>query len=313
MASVDYPCRLPGVLVNSNGYSSKNRVRRNSLESGPPIYVLEDDDGYEMFDVTWSFDALEVQVFRNWYRWLITSGSRLFNIDLMVDGWDGEKQTKTLECYFDGVPSYTQNGRRWMVSTTLLAIKEQTLDECDGITLVSAYSAFDYGGASGGLNAAFSDVDEATNSLISAWDTTPSTPPGITCTSNYYESGYWQGAGLGTGASWSGSVWEKGSFNPAIILDEDGTFGNWVAGYTPTTMYITASDSESRTFTVSLLDQSLVEIITSSPTINLTPTPQSFEFTLDFTGLSDIENLSMATTGPNTGSIIISCIQFEPE
>tara|TARA_R110002020_G_scaffold475207_3_gene709092 strand:+ start:97 stop:993 length:897 start_codon:yes stop_codon:yes gene_type:complete len=137
-------------------------------------------------------------------------------------------------------------------------------------------------------------------------------PSGITCTSNYYESGYWQGAGLGTGASWSGSVWEKGSFNPAIILDEDGTFGNWVAGYTPTKMYITASDSESRTFTVSLLDQSLVEIITSSPTINLTPTPQSFEFTLDFTGLSDIENLSMATTGPNTGSITISCIQFDP-
>jgi len=142
MADIDFPCGLPGVLVNSNGYSSSNRVRRNDLQSGPPIFVLESDDGYELFDVAWSFSGLDNQVFRNWFRYVAGSGSKLFNIELWVEGFDGTKQTKTHECYFDGPPSYVQNGRRWMVSATLLAIEEQIMDECDAISLINVYNGF---------------------------------------------------------------------------------------------------------------------------------------------------------------------------
>ncbi|MCK4621333.1 MAG: immunoglobulin domain-containing protein [Desulfuromonadales bacterium] len=129
-ADIDYPCHLPGVLVNSNGYQSSERTRPNDLSSGPPLFVLEDDDGYEMFDVAWSFDAAQIQSFRNWYRFITASGSRLFNIELWIDGYDGIKQTRTHECYFLGTPHPVQNGRKWHVSATLVAIEEKGTDEC---------------------------------------------------------------------------------------------------------------------------------------------------------------------------------------
>lgn len=129
-AKIDYPCHLPGVLVNSNGYQSSERVANNPLSSGAPLFGLKDDDGYELFDVAWSFDAAELQSFRNWYRFTTTSGSRLFNIELWVDGYDGIKQTRIHECYFLGTPHPVQNGRRWHVSATLLAIEEKGTDKC---------------------------------------------------------------------------------------------------------------------------------------------------------------------------------------
>lgn len=163
-ADVDYPCALPGALVTANNYRSKSRVRRNDLASGPPIYQLEDDSGYEVFNVSWSFSAGQVQVFRNWFRCDLASGSRLFNIGLMVDGaaTKGGRQTVLHSCYFDGVPEYTQRDRRWSVSATLLAIREEAVDCCSNLP-----ELFDgFGGALGGAIDAFIDI----------WPPTPPEP-----------------------------------------------------------------------------------------------------------------------------------------
>lgn len=163
MASIDYPCRLPGVLVNSNSYQNKDLVRRNDLQSGPPIFRLESDDGWVAFDVAWKFSELENQVFRNFHKNVLVNGSKLFNIELWVDGFDGTKQTKTHECYFDGVPQFKQNGRRWIVGATLIAIEPQILDECDGISLVNSYNAFE------DVNAAILSMDDVINTLEDLW------------------------------------------------------------------------------------------------------------------------------------------------
>lgn len=165
MALIDYPCRLPLVLVNSNALSPKNVVRRNDLQSGPPIFQREDDDVFVLFNVAWKFDAIQMQVFQNWFRSTIASGSKLFNIELWVDGFDGTKQTKTHECYFDGAYQQAQNQKRWTVTATLLAIKEQVLDECDGISLVNAYNGFEYDA----LDVAIADMDSVIVLLEDLW------------------------------------------------------------------------------------------------------------------------------------------------
>ena len=164
MAAIDFPCNLPGVLVNSNSYSPKDRVRRNDLQSGPPIFQLDDDDGFVLFKVSWRFSAIENQVFRNFHRNTLASGSKLFNVELWVDGDNGIKQTKTHECYFDGVPQYQQNGKRWVVSATLLSIEEEILSECDGISLVNAFDGFDFN-----LDVAIADMDSAIVLLEDLW------------------------------------------------------------------------------------------------------------------------------------------------
>ena len=163
MAAIDYPCKLPGVLVNSNSYRNQDTVRRNDLQSGPPIFRLESEDEWVLFDVSWRFSALEVQVFRNFHKNVLANGSKLFNIELMVDGFDGTKQTKTHECYFDGSPQFSQNGLRWMVSATLLAIDPIILDECDGISLVNAFNGFE------DVNAAIISMDDVINTLEDLW------------------------------------------------------------------------------------------------------------------------------------------------
>jgi hypothetical protein len=164
MASIDYPCRLPGVLVNSNALSPKNVVRRNDLQSGPPLFIREDDDAYVMFNVAWKFSAIEMQVFSNWFKGTLARGSKLFNIDLMIDGFDGIKQTKTHECYFDGVYQQSQTGKRWTVTATLLSIQEETLGECDAISLVNAFNGFDYP-----LDQAILDLDGSIKLMEDLW------------------------------------------------------------------------------------------------------------------------------------------------
>jgi len=163
MADIDYPCALPGVLVNSNSYTNQDVVRRNNLQSGPPIFRLESDDGWVMFDVAWRFSALEVQVFRSFHKYTLANGSKLFNIELMVDGDDGTKQTKTHECFFDGAFKANQVGRRWTISATLLAIEPNILDECQGLSLVAAFNGFD------DLNASIANIDKSITLFEDLW------------------------------------------------------------------------------------------------------------------------------------------------
>ena len=161
MTDIDYPCRLPGFLVNGNSYRPKARTRRNELQAGPPIFVLEDDSGYVAFNVRTSLSALEMQVFRNFFRHTIASGSKSFNVELMVEGFDGTKNTLTHECYFDeSAYDASQNGRRWSVSATLIAIGEEIINECEGESLVNFHSGIGYN-----INKAIEDFNDLSLAL----------------------------------------------------------------------------------------------------------------------------------------------------
>ena len=130
MASESYPASLPGVLVQSNAYSPQSVVRRNELQAGAPTFRLVSDTAYEMFDVMWSFSASEMQLFDGWHKWGLRSGSKSFDIELMVYGFNGTKNTRTHECYFaDGTFKSVQAGARWHVSASLLSIVRETDSE----------------------------------------------------------------------------------------------------------------------------------------------------------------------------------------
>lgn len=144
MADISFPCNIPGALVVANASRLESVVRRNDLSSGPPLFILEDDDKYQTFSVTWSFSAVEKQVFDNWFKYSTLSGSKLFNIELMIDGAEGGKNTKTHECYFDGTYQVSQTSKRWRISATLISIEQQILDECLGPSLVAIHDGFDY-------------------------------------------------------------------------------------------------------------------------------------------------------------------------
>jgi hypothetical protein len=139
----DYPCCLPGVLVAGDAYSPDSRAARNSLDTGPLAYGEQYDGGGVMFDVAWSYNALENQTFRNWFHVLLAHGAHLFNIELWVDGWDGVKHTRLHECRFDDVPDWQLHGDRWRVSATLRSIKEVGIfDECDAVSLATVNGGF---------------------------------------------------------------------------------------------------------------------------------------------------------------------------
>ena len=142
-AAHTYPCCLPGVLVASDAYSPDSRAARNSLGTGPLAYDEQYDGGGVLFDVAWSYNALENQTFYNWYFMALDWGARLFNIELWVDGWDGTKHTRLHECYFDGPPDWQLHGDRWRVSATLRSIEEVgVFDECDAESLASITDGF---------------------------------------------------------------------------------------------------------------------------------------------------------------------------
>lgn len=137
-----YPLTLPHVLINSNGYSPQQLVHAKDVSYGAPVFRKKYDDGWLMFNVAFSFSESEKQTFTDWYKSTIKRGSLSFVIGLMVDGFNGSGNTLLHECYMQGPPKYTQNGTRWSVSATLLAIKYRGLDECDSITLVNSFNVF---------------------------------------------------------------------------------------------------------------------------------------------------------------------------
>ena len=163
MAAIDYPSKLPGVLVNSNGFSFKRVTVRNDLRAGAPIFERRDDDAYVLFNVAWSLDGLEVQVFQNFYKYTLERGSKLFNIELYIDGFNGIKRTQTHECFFEAEPQYQQNQKRWSVSARLIAITDALLGEAEGPSLVAAFEAFE------DLNAALVSINGIIVQLEDTW------------------------------------------------------------------------------------------------------------------------------------------------
>jgi len=153
-----YPCALPGVLVNSNGFSPQSLVRNNSVQNGPLRFRLQADSGWVGFNVAWSFNELQCQVFKNFHRHVLVNGSKSFTVGLKVpDGLIDH------ECYIQGVPNYNQIGKRWSVSATLLAIRDEGLDVCDGLSLVAVFDGFK------SPNLAITQMDDVITELENLW------------------------------------------------------------------------------------------------------------------------------------------------
>lgn len=132
----NFPASLPGILAASNKRKPQNLVKRNEVQSGPPVFRLESDNGWVLFDVAWVFKPEDMQVFEGWERYLLRQRSRSFLIDIPVDSMH---TLRTHECYFETVPTRTQHTRFWMVTATLLAVEQQTVteDEADQLVILS--------------------------------------------------------------------------------------------------------------------------------------------------------------------------------
>lgn len=143
MADIDYPLSLPGVLLASHSAQGKDLVRRNDLQSGPPVFRLQDFSGWVSFSVAWQYNAAQAQLFRNWFRWTLAEGSKLFNIDLPIENTNIVNGLTSYECYFNGRYSQSVSGTGWIFTAELLAIEEQTLSQEAGESLPVIYNGFE--------------------------------------------------------------------------------------------------------------------------------------------------------------------------
>lgn len=132
-----YPCKLPLPLVSGFSFSDQELTVFNELDSGPPVARLKSDEGYSMFDARFSFNQLEMQVFRSWFRNTIKHGSKTFTIGLNIDGGTTEHT-----CYMRN-PQYTLNAKRWQVSTKLISLQFKELNDCDTESLTNAFNGFE--------------------------------------------------------------------------------------------------------------------------------------------------------------------------
>ena len=153
-----YPCALPGVLINSNAMTPQQLTRNNDVQNGPLRVRLQADSGWLQFNVSWSFNELQTQVFKNWYRHRLVNGSKSALIELRVP--DGLIEH---EVYFIGVPNYNQAGKRWIVSAVILAVRDEGLDECDGESLINMFEVFEQ------PNLAITQIDDAIKTLETLW------------------------------------------------------------------------------------------------------------------------------------------------
>ena len=136
-------------------------VRGNSTQNGPLRVRLQADSGWVGFNVAWKYSELEAQVFDNWYIHTLAKGSKSFIIKLKVAGGLLEH-----ECYFNPdaePPSPNQVGKRWFVSGAIIAISRAGLDECDGLSLINMFNAFEQ------PNLAIVQLDAAILELEALW------------------------------------------------------------------------------------------------------------------------------------------------
>jgi len=138
-AAVDYPCTLPTPLAAQFSNSEQLHWRRNDVQNGPPRYEHLTDSRPTLFSVGWSFDAMQLQSFEAWYRTIVNFGSTPFNIDLAVGGG-----IKAHECYFDKSYDVTKAGKRWIVTTVLLAVAKQYDDDCTAQEVLAIACLADY-------------------------------------------------------------------------------------------------------------------------------------------------------------------------
>ena len=140
--TVAFPIALPSPMAAQFSHSEMARWRRNDTQSGPPRYTKLTEKKPVMFNVSWFFTAIELQLFEAWFKSRTVYGSIPFTIDLPVCG-----ESREHECYFDAPYSVTARAgaNRWVVSAVLLAVGKVYDTDEDSLDLAAFGELFAYG------------------------------------------------------------------------------------------------------------------------------------------------------------------------
>lgn len=135
--AIAYPCNLPAPLVSQNTITPQSSVRMTQVAGGAPIAELFSSDNWVAYNTAWSFSEVQYQVFTQWYIWRLNKGAN----SALVPIKDALGLTNK-ECY---IPTYQaqQNGKRWIVTTQLVVIRQEKMDECNAESLINAYDGFE--------------------------------------------------------------------------------------------------------------------------------------------------------------------------
>ena len=138
--AVTYPLGLPIPLVNS--YSNIDMVKyvRNNPSQGKLTYALLAEDKPVFFKVSWFFTDLEFQVFEGFFKHELTSGSKLFDLNLKVGGG-----LRSHEVYFNKNYSSKLAGKQWRVSGNLIGLSKEydsqaTFEGLENIGIIANYA-----------------------------------------------------------------------------------------------------------------------------------------------------------------------------
>ena len=132
-----YPCSLPLPLVENFSFEDQDLVVFNDLSSGPPIARAMSSQGYSRFNASFAFGALQMQVFRAFFRYKLVNGAKTFTIGLNIDG-----DTTEHTCYMRS-PRYRLSGKRWTAECQLISIEQKGIDECEAESLFALTEGLD--------------------------------------------------------------------------------------------------------------------------------------------------------------------------
>lgn len=118
--AVAWLSRLPLPQIKSSTSKESDQVARDDVEAGPPRFGLVADQGFAEFSVTWSFDELENRLFDGFWLHELVRGSLSFDMDLKVGAG-----LLSHECFFNGSPKTSLQGKRFLVKAKLLVVNKQ--------------------------------------------------------------------------------------------------------------------------------------------------------------------------------------------
>lgn len=135
--AVDYPANLPAPLVSQNQITPQQATRIQNVQGGPPIVQLFSSDVTSTHQCGFSFSELEYQVFDQWFKWQLVSGSKSANIPIKTAiGFDSN------ECILVN-PTAQQVGRRWIVSSVIIIVRKPEMTEEDANSLLVIFDGFE--------------------------------------------------------------------------------------------------------------------------------------------------------------------------
>lgn len=134
---VDYPCGLPDVLIANYSFKELEHTRQNDVQLGPPRYELLNEKTPTPFNVAWSFDQIDFQVFEGWFKSTLNFGTVPFLIGLPV----GAGSLTDHECNMTGYNT-SRIGKRYSVTALITAVEKVYNSDCVADDLLRLRNTF---------------------------------------------------------------------------------------------------------------------------------------------------------------------------